>query len=957
MDRRLVDAARPFSIIYSLYHHEYLNCLISANVVQIMPNGQLSFAHQGLYEDNMEQFACNLDEKDREIILLTDQLRPKKLIKRFGGDPKDEHKFFTQKFTGQLQTLMLDFIQKRMAKILPLLEDRHFYSMANDGYPARKPIGIAKEKVDILFHFIPDEDMKGYARYFPTIRQGDTIVKFIYKGAILPCEQPAWLLVEDTLYSFNEYLDGKKLKPFLKKAFIRISPERQEEYYTKFAAQLIENYQVRSRCFPIRTFSHEPDFILQINAPDSQTFSFTPQVNYGRFGVDLKMETKYKVVMEKEENNGFVFFRIVRDFQAEQAVKKLLKEIEPNPGSLTPWEYVDREEGLIWLSKFSEQLKENGVRIIQTDAEQTINLGRPEIELVTTDAGDWFDIKAIVTIGNFKIPFLKFRKYILSGKREYRLPDKTICILPEQWFSDYRHLLEVSEVKDDELRIRKYQAPLLNFPSQSDSPKMNLMAILNGKAKPPVIPAPKGLKADLRVYQQEGFNWLCFLKDNGISGILADDMGLGKTLQTLALLQHVKEEGNTTPSLAVVPTSLIHNWRNEAAKFTPDIKVYIHTGVNRSRDLAVFQGYDLILTSYGIIRQDLEVLETFPFHYLILDESQMIKNPSSKTSKAIKKLVARHRLSLTGTPIENTVMDIWSQMAFLNPGLLGGEGFFKKFYVTPIERTKDPNRMAKLRRIIYPFILRRRKRQVEKELPPKVERLHFCGMEEKQQELYEETRSQYRNYLLQLVNTGTYRKNKLNLLTGLQRLRQIAIHPKLVEKEDFDLKQSGKYLEVKRLLKSVIAKRSKVLIFSQFVKMLHLLRDDLIEEGIVFNYLDGSTRDRQAQVDTFQNDKNISVFLISLKAGGVGLNLTAADYVFILDPWWNPAVENQAVDRSHRIGQKKTVFYYKFITQDTIEEKILGLQARKAKLSEDIIAIEEDIYKNMDEVDFEDLLK
>lgn len=923
-----------------------------------MPNGQLSFAHQGLYEDNMEQFACNLDDQDREIIALTDKLRPRKLIKRFGGDPKDEHKFFTQKFTGQLSELMLDFVQKRMAKILPLMEGREFYSMANDGYPARKPIEFVAEKANILFHVIPDEEFKGHVRYFPTIKQGDSLVKFIYKGAVLPCEKPAWLLVEDKLYNFNEYLDGKKLKPFLKKPFIRITPARQEEYYRKFVSQLIENYTVRSRVFPIKTLAHAPNFSLNVQSLDNQTFSFQPEVNYGDYTMNLKDGAKFKAVMEKEQNNGFVFYRVKRDLEAEESVKQLLKEITPNPSSLTPWEYIAREDGLIWLSKFSQRLEDAGVNIIQTNADQPINLGRPEIELVTEDAGDWFDIKAVVTIGNFKIPFLKFRKHILSGKREYRLPDNTICILPEHWFSDYRHLLEVSDVKEDgELRIRKYQAPLLNFPSQSNGKKLDLMTILNGKEKAPVTAVPKGLKAELRSYQHEGFNWLCFLKNNGISGILADDMGLGKTLQTLTLLQHVKEEGNETPSLAVVPTSLIHNWRSEAAKFVPDIKVYVHTGVNRSRDLSVFQGYDLILTSYGIIRQDLEQLEAFPFHYLILDESQMIKNPASKTSKAVKKLVARHRLSLTGTPIENTVMDIWSQMSFLNPGLLGGENFFKKFYVTPIERAKDPNRVAKLRRIIYPFILRRRKRQVEKELPPKVERLHFCGMDEKQFDLYEETRNQYRNYLLELVNAGTYRKNKLNLLTGLQRLRQIAIHPKLVENGNYELKESGKYLEVKRLLKAVIAKRSKVLIFSQFVKMLHLLRDDLIEEGIRFNYLDGSTRDRQAQVDTFQNDKDIPVFLISLKAGGVGLNLTAADYVFILDPWWNPAVENQAVDRSHRIGQKKTVFYYKFITEETIEEKILGLQARKAKLSEDIISIEEDMYKNMDEMDFEELLK
>ncbi|MEM7659563.1 MAG: DEAD/DEAH box helicase, partial [Bacteroidota bacterium] len=333
------------------------------------------------------------------------------------------------------------------------------------------------------------------------------------------------------------------------------------------------------------------------------------------------------------------------------------------------------------------------------------------------------------------------------------------------------------------------------------------------------------------------------------------------------------------------------------------------------------------------------------------------KNPGSKTTKAIRELVAQHRLSLTGTPVENTVMDIWSQMAFLNPGLLGSEAFFKQFYVTPIEKEQDHKRSAKLKRIIYPFILRRKKQQVEKELPPRIEKLHFCGMDARQEALYQETRSTYRNYLLELVNQGAWKKNKLNILAGLQKLRQIAIHPKMVEAEDYTLKESGKYREVKRMLKHVLErKRSKVLIFSQFVKMLHLLRDDLKEEGIEFCYLDGSTRDRQGQVDRFHTDKKVQAFLISLKAGGVGLNLTAADYVFILDPWWNPAVENQAIERSHRIGQKRTVFFYKFITEGTIEEKILALQRKKSQLSDDLISVEEDIYKSLDVTDLDDLL-
>ncbi len=603
-----------------------------------------------------------------------------------------------------------------------------------------------------------------------------------------------------------------------------------------------------------------------------------------------------------------------------------------------------------------EPLENEGVEIEQENLEYTFNLDKPEITMETQEVGDWFDIQAVVKIGEFSIPFIKFRKHILRQIREYTLPDKTVAILPENWFSDYRHLLEVSESPNDEkLRIKKYQAPLLNFPSQGRRKIQEKLQSLNQIDEIPSVPSPEGLKANLRNYQHTGFEWLCFLKDQGMGGILADDMGLGKTLQTLTLLQQEKEKGVEAASLIILPTSLIYNWKGEAAKFTPTLDIHIHAGVGRSKEAKDFQQHDVILTSYGIARQDMKLLKDYPFHYIILDESQMIKNPESKTAQAIRKLVSSHRLSLTGTPIENTVMDIWSQMAFLNPGLLGSETFFRKFYVTPIEKEQDVQKSAKLRRIIYPFILRRKKEQVEKELPPKTEKIHYCEMSEVQKDLYEETRSSYRNFLMDLINQGTLGKNKLNILAGLQQLRQISIHPQMLDPEAYELMDSGKYIEVKRLLKQILNRKSKVLIFSQFVKMLQILKKDLEEEGIAFNYLDGSTKNRQDLVDSFQENEDIRVFLISLKAGGVGLNLTAADYVFILDPWWNPAAENQAVDRSHRIGQKRAVIYYKFITKDSIEEKILGLQQKKAQLSDDIIKVDEDVYKSLSAHDLGDL--
>lgn len=949
---RLVDPAQPFQMVYALYHHEYLGYLISAHVVQHLSEGQLSLVHQRIYPDNMRAFDSGLSSDDYELINLLNEITPKEIIKRFGGNYREPHAFFTGKLIGEVKKLVNAFIQRHLSQALPMLPGKELYEMGNDGYPAQKEVSMLSEKASILFHFRRKET---FTRYFPTIKLRDEKIEFQHQGAAIICSAPAWMLLNGELFTFNEKLDGNKLRPFIKKDFIAIPREKEEEYYRKFVTQIVEKYNVFAKGFEIIDVRESPTFSLSVKEQGETAFSFIRETSYGRFRFPLREAGRKKAIMEFE-GNEYRFFRIFRDCHQEAEIRDALEKISPQPNALNTWEYVPKELGLGWLSTHTASLQEMGIKVEQEGATHTINLDRPEIIISTVEEGDWFDIKAIVVIGEFQIPFIKFRKHIFRNQREYQLPDGSIAILPEDWFSDYQHLLEVSEEKSEEVfSIRKYQAPLLNFPS-ANGDKRALVSTINGIDRVAEVAAPVHLNATLRNYQARGLDWLCFMKEHGMGGILADDMGLGKTLQTLSLLQKEKEAGVESPSLVIMPTSLISNWKNEICRFTDQLRVHIHTGVNRKRDVSFFTDFDVILTTYGIARQDINLLKTFPFHYVILDESQMIKNPESKTAKAVKKLVSRHRLSLTGTPIENSVMDIWSQMSFLNPGLLGSESFFKKFYVQPIEKDKDPKRSAKLKRIIYPFILRRKKRQVEKDLPPKIEKLHYCELVDSQQELYEETRSSYRNYLMELINKGTWKRNKLNILTGLQKLRQIAIHPMMVDRENYSLKDSGKYREIKRMLKTVLVKRSKVLIFSQFVKMLHLLRDDLIEEGIRFNYLDGSTRNRQEQVDTFQEDKSIQVFLISLKAGGVGLNLTAADYVFILDPWWNPAVENQAVDRSHRIGQQKTVFYYKFITQGTIEEKILQLQKRKAQLSDDIIAVEEDIYKSLNEDDLGDLL-
>jgi SNF2 family DNA or RNA helicase len=404
-----------------------------------------------------------------------------------------------------------------------------------------------------------------------------------------------------------------------------------------------------------------------------------------------------------------------------------------------------------------------------------------------------------------------------------------------------------------------------------------------------------------------------------------------------------------------MPTTLIYNWEQEASKFTPGLKILNYTGTNRNKNVVRFGRYDVVMTSYGIARLDIELLQGFYFNYIILDESQVIKNPSSNIAKSVLQLKSKHKLTLTGTPIENTTMDLWSQMTFINPGLLGAQSYFKNEYLIPIEKKGDELKAKKLNSIIKPFILRRLKSQVATDLPEKTEQIHYTNMTPDQESKYEEVKSYYRDRIMEKIDKEGLNNSRFVLLEGLTKLRQISNHPRMVDENYHS--DSGKMEDISHMLDNAIVEGHKLLVFSQFVKHLDLVREMLKPKKIDYCYLDGSSIDRKEQVERFNKDASVRVFLISIKAGGLGLNLTKADYVFILDPWWNPAVEAQAIDRAHRIGQKQRVFTYKFITRETVEEKILQLQKHKLKLSESLITTEESIVKNLTRHDIEMLLK
>jgi SNF2 family DNA or RNA helicase len=510
---------------------------------------------------------------------------------------------------------------------------------------------------------------------------------------------------------------------------------------------------------------------------------------------------------------------------------------------------------------------------------------------------------------------------------------------------------------DDELVLGKHHLVLvqnLEEDGLASTVMGRKLANLQNFEKIDPVAIPSAFKGELRPYQKAGYDWLHFLRNYNLGGCLADDMGLGKTVTTLAFLQSIKLTEHSDPTLLIMPTSLIYNWKKEAEKFTPELKILVHAGSGREKNADHFGEYDLVLSSYGVVRIDIDFIQNYRFDYIILDESQAIKNPSSNISQAVKTLNSKNRLILTGTPLENSTMDLWSQLTFVNPGLLGSQRYFKEKYQIPIEKQRNEEATQKLNARVKPFMLRRHKSQVATELPEKIEAVQYCDMSEEQEKIYEETKAEYRNKILEHIEQKGLKRSHLMVLQGLMKLRQIANNPLMTDPE-FE-GESGKDSDVIHKMNNIIDGGSKVLIFSQFVKHLAILKGYLELKSIPFAYLDGGTKDRETQVNDFQNNPDIKVFLISLKAGGVGLNLTAAEYVFLLDPWWNPAIEAQAVDRAHRIGQKNTVFTYKFITRNTVEEKILSLQKAKRRLFDDLVTTEETFMKSLDQGDLLALL-
>jgi superfamily II DNA or RNA helicase len=651
---------------------------------------------------------------------------------------------------------------------------------------------------------------------------------------------------------------------------------------------------------------------------------------------------------------------IRRDREAETAILTPLSDLGVHAN---PHGEIDADYRLAprQLSALTESLLQRGW-VVEADGVRMRAPGTMSFQV--TSGVDWFELHGQVEFGDLTVGLPTLLRALRRGERTVLLDDGSQGLLPEAWLARYGKFADLGESQTDTIRFKPSQALLLDA-LLAEQPHLSVdpgfarwrEQLRTFTGIEPASP-PATFEGQLRPYQQEGLGWLHFLRDFHLGGCLADDMGLGKTVQVLALLAARRDPNRAPdipplPSLVVVPRSLVFNWLLEAARFTPTLRVLNYTGPNRSEALAQLGDADVLVTTYGILRRDIVTLKALSFDYAILDEAQAIKNADSQAAKASRLLQAEHRLALSGTPVENHLGDLWSLFEFLNPGMLGRSTLFNE--ITKTGEAQDNSQLHLLATAIRPVMLRRTKAQVLSDLPDKTEQTLFCDLPPAQRQLYDELRKYYRTQLSERVQAVGLKRSKIQILEALLRLRQAACHPGLIDPERTG-DPSAKLDALLEQLEEVIAEGHKALVFSQFTSLLAIVRQQLDARGRVYAYLDGRTRKRQERVERFQQDASCPLFLISLKAGGHGLNLTAAEYVFILDPWWNPAAEAQAIDRAHRIGQTRPVFAYRLISRDTVEDKIVALQQSKRELAESIVAADANLMRRLTAADLELLI-
>ena len=785
----------------------------------------------------------------------------------------------------------------------------------------------------------------------------------------LPMKYGYFILAENILHLVGN-MDLLRVMIYFKKHnnIVVVHQSKFEEFRKIILARLEDNIRINYAWLVAATKEQLEE--NGFDAPTQQLIYLTdagvhvmisPVMRYGE--VEVSVLSKRQLYTRDQKDNAFI---VDRDEVAENNFTALLLKQHPDFAEqlhqqafyLTKKQFLDEA----WFLDAFEEWEGHQIKILGFNeiAKNKLNANKGKVSVKVTSGLDWFNTDLEVRYGGQKASLRQLHKSLKNGSKYVTLDDGTLGMLPLEWIQKMAAYFEAGEINEEQIRT-----PFINFSSVQALYERAMLcdevqqqielysSKLAGFENIETVLSPEGLHAELRHYQQQGLNWLNFLDEFNFGGCLADDMGLGKTIQVIAFMLLLRQKRGQQTHLVVVPTSIIFNWQQELKKFAPSLKVLTIHGANRLKNNHSFNEYDVVLTSYGMLLSNIHFMKSFYFSYIFLDESQAIKNPDSQRYKASRLLQSKNKIVLTGTPIENNTFDLYGQLSFACPGLLGNQQYFKDIYSQPIDKFGDTKRAIELQQKINPFILRRTKKQVATELPEKTEMIIYCEMGIEQRKVYDAYEKEFRNYLLHRPEEDLPRES-MHVLQGLTKLRQICNSPALLKDDAFYGDTAAK-IEV--LLEQIESKHRhhKILVFSQFVGMLDLIRKELAAKYIPFEYLTGQTTNRAAAVNTFQNNDDIRVFLISLKAGGTGLNLTEADYVYLVDPWWNPAVENQAIDRCYRIGQDKHVVAVRLICPDTIEEKIMKMQADKKALVGDLIKTDVNILKRLTKKDLIEL--
>jgi SNF2 family DNA or RNA helicase len=727
-------------------------------------------------------------------------------------------------------------------------------------------------------------------------------------------------------------------------------------------SRLEEDYTVqRNNLFAVTTIDVVPRLKVLLSEISNSFLVLTPQWVYDGYVA----EGEYKPSFETTKNGEVII--VHRNKEIETAFKKQLEALHINfPKQLNGWYYLSFADAQKkqWFLKVYHQLLEMDIELVGMDMLTHFRYSphKPVTQLlVLQKETNFLQADFLLQFGEEKIPLAELQKILLAGQRAVMLKDGSLGILPDSWLAEYATIIKHSKIDKKQLQVPQWLA--ISEQQNQDANKDLKITVTDNwwqqweRWQQPdeiLFPVSKKIKATLRPYQQKGFEWLKMLAAINAGACLADDMGLGKTLQTICFITDRLENQADGITLIVCPSSLIYNWQQEINKFAPHLRTYIHHGTARDINNITAENMDVCITSYGTLRSDIEQLATICFDVAVIDESHNIKNPAAQSTRAIYQLQVRSRVALSGTPVMNNTFDLYSQLEFLLPGMFGSKEFFKREYADAIDRDRNEEKIAALQKLTAPFILRRTKEQVAKDLPEKTESILWCNMDAAQKDMYNDIKESIKSNLFLNIKTDGLGKSKLAVLQGIMKLKQVCGSPLLLPPEE----QTTSYSVKTEILLEELSNLNnhKVLIFSQFTKMLDLLAATFTKKGILFYQLDGSTpaKKRAAMVADFQQaDNTTNIFLISLMAGNTGLTLTAADYVFLFDPWWNNAVQQQAIDRTHRIGQTKKVFAYKMICKDSIEEKIIQLQQRKKELSDNLIGDNEGFIKQLSKEDIE----